>query len=230
MDNPTDKYKAFEPINLKDRKWPNKVIQEAPVWCSVDLRDGNQALIEPIEEVWKWKGYSEEKITSQIKRLGSTVDWSQYRFTLDKGFNHSVIKAFVELHRKDKVYRGYRLVNWDPSLKTAVSDAKSGQAEIRNDKDGNIGVSIGKKSFTDDKLLKNYQAIINALDSSYSRAQLVIMTGGLGPTKDDLTKHTLCTYFNDVLEEKKEILLHIEEIFKKYVTTPINNQNRQQAE
>ena len=75
-----------------------------------------------LEEVWKWKGYSEEKITSQIKRLGSTVDWSQYRFTLDKGFNHSVIKAFVELHRKDKVYRGYRLVNWDPSLKTAVSD------------------------------------------------------------------------------------------------------------
>ena len=75
-----------------------------------------------LEEVWKWKGYSEEKITSQIKRLGSTVDWSQYRFTLDKGFNRSVIKAFVELHRKDKVYRGYRLVNWDPSLKTAVSD------------------------------------------------------------------------------------------------------------
>ena len=75
-----------------------------------------------LEEVWKWKGYSEEKITSQIKRLGSTVDWSQYRFTLDKEFNRSVIKAFVELHRKDKVYRGYRLVNWDPSLKTAVSD------------------------------------------------------------------------------------------------------------
>ena len=48
MDNPTDKYKAFKPINLKDRKWPNKVIQEAPVWCSVDLRDGNQALIEPM--------------------------------------------------------------------------------------------------------------------------------------------------------------------------------------
>jgi valyl-tRNA synthetase len=75
-----------------------------------------------LEEVWAWKGYSEEKITSQIKRLGCTVDWNQYRFTLDEGFNHSVIKAFVELHRKDKVYRGYRLVNWDPSLKTAVSD------------------------------------------------------------------------------------------------------------
>ena len=88
-----------------------------------------------------------------------------------------------------------------------------------------IGIEIVQiTSVSDEK-----EAIINALDSSYSRAQLVIMTGGLGPTKDDLTKHTLCTYFNDVLEEKKEILLHIEEIFKKYVTTPINNQNRQQA-
>ena len=48
MDNPVNKYKAFEPINLRDRKWPSKVINKAPTWCSVDLRDGNQALIEPM--------------------------------------------------------------------------------------------------------------------------------------------------------------------------------------
>ena len=48
MDNPVNKYKAFQPINLKDRKWPSKVINQAPIWCSVDLRDGNQALIEPM--------------------------------------------------------------------------------------------------------------------------------------------------------------------------------------
>ena len=48
MDNPTDKYRAFEPINLENRKWPNKLIKKAPKWCSVDLRDGNQALIEPM--------------------------------------------------------------------------------------------------------------------------------------------------------------------------------------
>ena len=48
MDNPVNKYKAFQPINLKDREWPSKVINQAPIWCSVDLRDGNQALIEPI--------------------------------------------------------------------------------------------------------------------------------------------------------------------------------------
>jgi len=48
MDNPTDKYSAFKPIDLEDRKWPSKLIQKAPIWCSVDLRDGNQALIEPM--------------------------------------------------------------------------------------------------------------------------------------------------------------------------------------
>ena len=85
-----------------------------------------------LEEVWSWKNYSEEKITSQIKRLGSTVDWDKYRFTLDDGFNKAVIKAFVELHRKNKIYRGYRLVNWDPALKTAVSDLEV----VRQEKDG----------------------------------------------------------------------------------------------
>ena len=48
MDNPVNKYKAFKPIDLKDRQWPSKVISQAPTWCSVDLRDGNQALIEPM--------------------------------------------------------------------------------------------------------------------------------------------------------------------------------------
>jgi valyl-tRNA synthetase len=87
-----------------------------------------------LKEVWSWKEFSEEKITSQIKRLGNTVDWDKYRFTLDEGCNEAVIKAFVELHRKNKIYRGYRLVNWDPSLKTAVSDLEV----VRQEKDGLI--------------------------------------------------------------------------------------------
>ena len=87
-----------------------------------------------LKEVWSWKEFSEEKITSQIKRLGNTVDWDKYRFTLDEGCNKAVIKAFVELHRKNKIYRGYRLVNWDPSLKTAVSDLEV----VRQEKDGLI--------------------------------------------------------------------------------------------
>ena len=85
-----------------------------------------------LEEVWSWKDYSEKNITSQIKRLGCTVDWNKYRFTLDDSCNEAVNKAFTELYRKDKIYRGYRLVNWDPSLKTAVSDLEV----VRQEKEG----------------------------------------------------------------------------------------------
>ena len=88
-----------------------------------------------------------------------------------------------------------------------------------------IGIEIAQiTSISDERT-----AITKALDASSERAELVILTGGLGPTKDDITKHTLCSYFDDALVEKKEILAHIEEIFEKYVTTPINDQNRQQA-
>ena len=71
--------------------------------------------------------------------------------------------------------------------------------------------------------------IIQALDAFKNRAEIAIITGGLGPTKDDITKHTLCDYFGDTLVQNQAILEHIEEIFAKYVTTPINDQNRQQA-
>ena len=88
-----------------------------------------------------------------------------------------------------------------------------------------IGIEIAQiTSISDER-----SAITKALDASSERAELVILTGGLGPTKDDVTKHTLCSYFDDTLVENKEILAHIEEIFEKYVTTPINDQNRQQA-
>ena len=88
-----------------------------------------------------------------------------------------------------------------------------------------IGIEIAQiTSISDERT-----AITKALDASSERAELVILTGGLGPTKDDITKHTLCSYFDDTLVENKEILAHIEEIFEKYVTTPINDQNRQQA-
>ena len=88
-----------------------------------------------------------------------------------------------------------------------------------------IGIEIAQiTSISDERT-----AITKALDASSERAELVILTGGLGPTKDDITKHTLCSYFDDTLVENKEILEHIEEIFEKYVTTPINDQNRQQA-
>ena len=88
-----------------------------------------------------------------------------------------------------------------------------------------IGIEITQITSISDKK----DDIIGALKLSEKRAKLVILTGGLGPTSDDLTKQTLCSYFNDKLIKNKEILDHIEEIFKKYVTTPINEQNRKQA-
>ncbi|PWH10530.1 competence/damage-inducible protein A [Bacteroidetes bacterium SCGC AAA795-G10] len=89
----------------------------------------------------------------------------------------------------------------------------------------NIGIEIVQITSISDKK----DDIISALKLSGKRAKLVILTGGLGPTSDDLTKQTLCSFFNDKLIENKEILDHIEEIFQKYVTTPINDQNRKQA-
>lgn len=88
-----------------------------------------------------------------------------------------------------------------------------------------IGVEIAQISSISDQK----QIIINALDEARQRADIVIMTGGLGPTKDDITKHTLCYYFEDQLVKNEFVLEHIENIFKKYVTTPISEMNREQA-
>ena len=87
-----------------------------------------------LEQVWEWKDFSEKQITNQIKRLGCSVNWDKYRFTLDEKFSKAVTKAFVDLFNKDKIYRGYRLVNWDPSLQTAVSDLEV----RRQEKEGKI--------------------------------------------------------------------------------------------
>ena len=88
-----------------------------------------------------------------------------------------------------------------------------------------IGIEVGQITAISD----NSKKIINSLNLAKERADIVIITGGLGPTKDDLTKHTLCKYFNDVLIQNKDVLNHIEEIFLKYVSTPINEKNRAQA-
>lgn len=88
-----------------------------------------------------------------------------------------------------------------------------------------IGIEVGQITSISDK--KSH--IVSSLEEAKKRAQVILMTGGLGPTKDDLTKHTLCEYFEDVLVKNEEILAHIEEMFRKYVPTPINDENRKQA-
>jgi valyl-tRNA synthetase len=75
-----------------------------------------------IERVWQWKAESGGTITRQLRRLGASVDWSRERFTMDEGLSHAVTEVFVRLYDKGLIYRGKRLVNWDPVLHTAVSD------------------------------------------------------------------------------------------------------------
>ena len=75
-----------------------------------------------LEKVWEWKEQSGGTITRQIRRLGSSVDWSRERFTMDDGLSDAVKEAFVRLHKDGLIYRGKRLVNWDTKFHTAISD------------------------------------------------------------------------------------------------------------
>ncbi len=75
-----------------------------------------------LDKVWEWKAESGGNITRQLRRMGASVDWERERFTMDEGLSAAVTEVFVKLHEEGLIYRGKRLVNWDPILKTAVSD------------------------------------------------------------------------------------------------------------
>ena len=86
------------------------------------------------DKIWEWKAESGGTITSQLRRLGASVDWDTERFTMDDGFYKAVQEVFVRLYEDDLIYRGKRLVNWDPKLHTAISDL-----EVENkDKQGHM--------------------------------------------------------------------------------------------
>lgn len=87
-----------------------------------------------IDKIWEWKGESGGTITKQLRRLGASVDWERERFTMDDGLSNAVQEVFVRLYEDDLIYRGKRLVNWDPKLHTAISDL-----EVENkDKKGHM--------------------------------------------------------------------------------------------
>jgi valyl-tRNA synthetase len=87
-----------------------------------------------VERVWEWKAESGSTITNQMRRLGASMDWSRERFTMDEGLSAAVRKVFVQWYRDGLLYRGKRLVHWDPVLMTAVSDL-----EVNNEeKDGSL--------------------------------------------------------------------------------------------
>ena len=84
-----------------------------------------------LAEIWKWKAESGGAIIEQLRRLGASADWSRERFTMDEGLSRAVAKVFVELYRRDLIYKDKRLVNWDPRLETAVSDLEVENIEIK---------------------------------------------------------------------------------------------------
>ncbi len=92
---------------------------------------GRQAFI---DQVWKWKAESGDTITRQLRRMGASLDWSRERFTMDEGLSDAVREVFVRLHEEGLIYRGKRLVNWDPVLHTAVSDLEV----VSQEEDGNM--------------------------------------------------------------------------------------------
>jgi valyl-tRNA synthetase len=84
-----------------------------------------------IKRVWEWKAESGGTIISQLKRIGASCDWSRERFTMDEGLSRAVLKVFVALYREGLIYKDKRLVNWDPKLKTAISDLEVVQVETK---------------------------------------------------------------------------------------------------
>jgi valyl-tRNA synthetase len=83
-----------------------------------------------LEKVWEWKEQSGNTIINQLKRLGASCDWDRNRFTMDEGFHDAVLKVFVKMYNEGKIYKGKRLVNWDPHFETAISDLEVENIEV----------------------------------------------------------------------------------------------------
>ncbi len=83
-----------------------------------------------IDKVWEWKAESGGAIVNQLKRLGASCDWDRERFTMDEGLSEAVLEVFVTLYKEGLIYRGKRLVNWDPKFETAISDLEVENREV----------------------------------------------------------------------------------------------------
>ncbi|HNM73359.1 MAG TPA: class I tRNA ligase family protein, partial [Nitrosomonas sp.] len=133
-----------------------------------------------LERVWKWKEESGSTITRQMRRMGTSCDWSRERFTMDETLSKAVTEVFVQLYREGLIYRGKRLVNWDPVLQTAVSDLEVISAEeegslwlIRypfEQQDGNAALTDGLIVATTrpETMLGDMAVAVNPDDDRYS--------------------------------------------------------------
>ncbi|MFV9925394.1 MAG: valine--tRNA ligase [Francisella endosymbiont of Hyalomma scupense] len=102
-----------------------------------------------VSKVWEWKELSGGTITSQMRRIGASPDWDRERFTMDDGLSDAVKKCFIKLYEDGLSYRGERLVNWDPKLKTAVSDLEVAQV----DKQGSLWHFVYPIADSDEKII-----------------------------------------------------------------------------
>ncbi len=148
-----------------------------------------------VAKVWEWKAESGGEITGQLRRLGCSMDWENERFTMDEGFSKAVIKVFVELYNQGLLYRDKRLVNWDPGLKTAISDLEVETREINGKfwhfkyplEDGSGFISVA--TTRPETMLADMAVAVNPSDERYAhlvgRNVRLPITGRLIPIVTD---------------------------------------------
>jgi valyl-tRNA synthetase len=129
----------YERLRGKDALWvvgtdhagiATQMVVERQLEARQDKRT-NYSRQQFIDKVWEWKRESGGTITGQLRRLGCSMDWSREQFTMDPHFTRAVVKVFVDLYNQGLIYRDKRLVNWDPKLKTAISDLEVETREVK---------------------------------------------------------------------------------------------------
>ncbi len=111
------------------------IATEAKVVAHLESKGINKASLSReafLEHAWEWKEKNGGIILEQLKKLGASCDWERTKFTMDDALYKSVIKVFIDLYNKGKIYRGTRMVNWDPQAKTAVSDEEVNYKEVQS--------------------------------------------------------------------------------------------------
>ncbi|MGE5952638.1 MAG: valine--tRNA ligase, partial [Qipengyuania vulgaris] len=129
----------YERLRGKDALWvvgtdhagiATQMVVERQLEAQQDKRT-NYSREDFVDKVWKWKEESGGQITRQLRRLGCSMDWSREQFTMDEHFSNAVLKTFVDLYNDGLIYRDKRLVNWDPKLKTAISDLEVETTDVK---------------------------------------------------------------------------------------------------